>query len=126
MKAIGFDIGTTTVCGIVMDTVSGDVLEVKTLLNDSALTGDSFERLQDPEKILHQVKSMYYEFLDRFYDICCIGLTGQMHGIVFTDENGLSVSSLYTWQDESGNEKMPDGRSYAEWLSQETGYSTIR
>ena len=122
MKAVGIDIGTTTICGIVIDTESGEVLDVKTLSNDAVMQGEAFERLQDPEKILRLVQRMYYEFLGRYRDICSIGLTGQMHGIVFIDENGLAVSPLYTWQDESGNEKMSDGRSYAEHLSEETGY----
>lgn len=122
MKAIGIDIGTTTVCGIVMDTASGEILDVKTISNNAVMQGESFERLQNPEKILCLVQSIYHEFLERFRDICCIGLTGQMHGIVFTDENGMAVSPLYTWQDESGNEKMADGRSYAEHLSEKTGY----
>ena len=103
MKAVGIDIGTTTICGIVIDTESGEVLDVKTLSNDAVMQGEAFERLQDPEKILRLVQRMYYEFLGRYRDICSIGLTGQMHGIVFIDENGLAVSPLYTWQDESGN-----------------------
>lgn len=37
MKAIGIDIGTTTICGILMDAVSGTVLMTKTLPNDAAL-----------------------------------------------------------------------------------------
>lgn len=122
MKAIGIDIGTTTVCGIVMDAADGRVLAVQTLPNDSVIKGESFEWLQDPERIWKLVEKLYREFIGQYSDICSIGLTGQMHGIVYTDKNGKAVSPLYTWQDERGHEKMPDGRTYVERLSQETGY----
>ena len=36
-------------------------------------------------------------------DIAVIGITGQMHGIVYTDCNGMAISPLYTWQDGRGN-----------------------
>lgn len=122
MKAVGIDIGTTTICGIVMDAVTGVVEMVETLPNDSVLLGASYEWLQDPERIWHQVQKLYQEFLIRYPDICSIGLTGQMHGIVYTDRDGRAVSPLYTWQDERGNQMMKDGKTYAERLSQETGY----
>ena len=40
MKAIGIDIGTTTVCGVVMDLENRQVLEAKTLSNDSFLKSE--------------------------------------------------------------------------------------
>ena len=94
MKAVGIDIGTTTICGIVMDAVTGVVEMVETLPNDSVLLGASYEWLQDPERIWHQVQKLYQEFLIRYPDICSIGLTGQMHGIVYTDRDGRAVSPL--------------------------------
>jgi sedoheptulokinase len=45
-----------------------------------------------------------------------------MHGIVYTDAEGMAVSPLYTWQDERGNETAPDGRKYVEQLAEMTGY----
>ena len=40
MKAIGIDIGTTTVCGVVMDIENRKVLEAKTLQNDGFLISE--------------------------------------------------------------------------------------
>ncbi|MDO4323147.1 MAG: FGGY family carbohydrate kinase [Lachnospiraceae bacterium] len=122
MKAMGIDIGTTTICGIVIDAENGSVLSVQTLTNDSAFSGADYEWLQDPERIWELVQKMYREFLEQYSDICSIGLTGQMHGIVYTDAEGKSVSPLYTWQDERGNEAAADGRKYVEHLAEETGY----
>ncbi|MDY3250353.1 MAG: FGGY family carbohydrate kinase [Candidatus Choladocola sp.] len=122
MKAMGIDIGTTTVCGIVIDAETGHVLDVATLNNDSSIQGQPYAWEQDPERIWQLVQQMYRHFLTRYTDICSIGLTGQMHGMVYTDENGQAVSSLYTWQDERGNEAEADGRKYVEHLSEITGY----
>ena len=113
MKAIGIDVGTTTVCGIVMDAENGKIVDVQTLSNDSVIKGESFEWLQDPNRIWELVHQMYQDFLGKHSDICSIGLTGQMHGIVYIDAEGHSVGPLYTWQDERGNLEMEDGKTYA-------------
>ena len=42
MKTVGIDIGTTTVCGIVLDTQTGEVADVCTLANDAAIKGKDF------------------------------------------------------------------------------------
>ena len=115
MKAIGIDVGTTTVCGIVMDAENGKIVDVQTLSNDSVIKGESFEWLQDPNRIWELVHQMYQDFLGKHSDICSIGLTGQMHGIVYIDAEGHSVGPLYTWQDERGNLEMEDGKTYAEY-----------
>ncbi len=104
MKAIGIDIGTTTICGILIDAEEGTVLDVITLPNTFELKGAGYERLQDPGGIIRQAEALYRGFLGKYDDICSIGITGQMHGIVYTDAKGQAVSPLYTWQDESGNE----------------------
>lgn len=128
MKAIGIDIGTTTICGILMDAVSGTVLMTKTLPNNAALPApvkEPYARLQDPEKIHQKVYEIYQTFLQQVCgaaDISCIGLTGQMHGILYVDDKGQAVSPLYTWQDERGREKTAEGSSYVTVLSQNSGY----
>ena len=119
---MGIDIGTTTICGIVMDAQTGKVLSVQTLKNDAPVKGEAYEWLQDPARILELVQKMYREFLSEYSDICSIGLTGQMHGIVYTNAQGEAVSPLYTWQDERGNEQAPNGRKYVENLMELTGY----
>lgn len=122
MKAIGIDIGTTTVCGIVLDAETGEVLKVCTKSNTSKLEGKSYEKIQDPGVIMQIVSEIYQDFKSSFSDIGCIGVTGQMHGIVYTDANGEAVSPLYTWQDESGNELNADGVRYVDRLRELTGY----
>lgn len=122
MKAMGIDVGTTTVCGIVLDTETGKVVDVRTLANDSVIEGESYEWLQGPDRIWELVQQMYQEFTSK-HEICSIGLTGQMHGILYIDGEGNCVSPLYTWQDERGNLEMTEGKTYAEYLTEQMGYS---
>ncbi len=120
MKTLGIDIGTTTVSAVVRSDASG-VLAAVNLPNDSFLRSDAWARIQDPQRIWATVSACVDDLLDRFPDIRAIGLTGQMHGIVYLDGEGRAVSPLYTWQDGRGNLPYRD-RSYAAHLSAETGY----
>ena len=127
MKAIGLDIGTTTICGVVLDGKTGEVLFSRTLQNDSSRQEGkaAFEKRQDPARIMERIYELLEEMQKEHPQADSIGLTGQMHGIVYTDSQGNAVSDLYTWQDESGNEPYPDGKkqgeTYASYLSELTG-----
>lgn len=123
MKVIGLDIGTTTICAVVLDAEKGDVLKSVTLPNDTFIDNTKpFEKIQDPEKILSRATSLVDELLVGFDDVVSIGVTGQMHGLLYIDEKGNSVSGLYIWQDASANGIYKDGRSYAQYLTELTGY----
>lgn len=121
MKIIGIDIGTTSICGIVFDTESQNIVLSKTLPNNSFIKSEfDFEKIQNPEIIMDTV----YEILDGFYseDIAAIGFSGQMHGIVYTDKNADAVSPLYIWQDERAAKEYQNGVSYAQHLGCFAGY----
>ncbi|HBL40770.1 MAG TPA: hypothetical protein DDY98_04060 [Ruminococcaceae bacterium] len=120
MKVIGLDIGTTTVCGIALDCESGKIRKTVTLPNDSFLVGKPFEKIQSPEIILRKVTALCEELCAEFSPEA-IGISGQMHGIVYLNEDGKAVSPLYTWQDESADQAV-DGTTYAVKLSSLTGY----
>lgn len=53
-----------------------------------------------------------------------VGITGQMHGIVYTNKNGNAVSPLYTWQDLRGNLPYKD-TTYAKYLKSYAGYGNV-
>ncbi len=122
MNVIGLDIGTTTICGIAVDAKSGELLKSVTLDNDSFIDGKPFEKIQSPEKIIEKVTALAAELTREFAPVCAIGITGQMHGIVYINADGKAVSPLYTWQDESGNEPLKNS-TYAKVLSETTGYN---
>ena len=122
MKYIGIDIGTTTISIVVVDE-QGYIPEKKyTLANGSFLpTVHPWERPQDVRIILSKVNHVLDEIMDNYNDISAIGLTGQMHGIVYTDENGSAVSPLYTWQDGRGSQPDFEGRSICSILAEDFG-----
>ena len=122
MKILGLDIGTTTVSAVVWQ--DGRVLDSVTEKNDSFLQTDhSFERLQDVSYISRIAFDVVEQMFAAHSDIKRIGLTGQMHGIVYLDAKGNAVSSLYTWQDSRGDLLCENGESYAAYISRITGHS---
>ena len=123
MKSIGLDIGTTTICGILMDAANGELIKKITLPNDSAIEGKTaFEKLQDPKKIEEKCQWIVETLASEAEDLVTIGVTGQMHGIVYLNQAGEAVSPLYSWQDGRGGQIYQDGKTYAETLSEQSGY----
>ena len=98
MKSIGIDIGTTTLSFTVTERDTLAVIQNYTIANDSFIqTGNPWERIQDTDVILSRIHPVLNEILDTYSDISAIGITSQMHGIVYTDRQGNAVSPLYTW-----------------------------
>lgn len=104
MKALGLDIGTTTISAVVVGMEEREILKAYTIPNGSFIETDlPWEKIQDPDKIMQKALGLLEEILQEHQDIGVIGLTGQMHGIAYLDENGKHISPLYTWQDGRGN-----------------------
>ena len=123
MQIIGIDIGTTSICGVVVDAENGTVLQSKTINSEAFIESKkTFEKMQSPQKII----SIATEILDSLItdNTAAIGVTGQMHGIVYIDNNGTAVSPLYTWQDKRGDEPYLD-TTYAKYLGSFTGYGCV-
>lgn len=124
MKAIGIDIGTTSICGVLVDTQSGEIIKSVTKNSEAFIkTSNEWEKIQDTQKIIN----MAVDITDSLIcdDCACIGITGQMHGIVYYDKDGSAVSSLYTWQDGRGNQIYKDGNTYSNYLGIPTGYGYV-
>lgn len=124
MKSLGIDIGTTTISAAVIDPAANTVLTTRTVPNDSFIrTERSWEKIQDAEKICAKVFGLADELLKTHQEIESIGLTGQMHGIVYVDRQGECIGPLYTWQDERG--ALPcscyGGKSVCDLLSETYG-----
>ena len=122
MKTLGLDIGTTSISAVVFESETG-VLASRTVKNNAFLESQSWERIQDPMKIQKTAVSVVEELLSAFPDVSAIGVTGQMHGILYLNSLGEPVSPLYSWQDGRGNLSHDAHRTWVEYLSESTGYS---
>lgn len=119
---IGLDIGTTSISAVAVKASTGALLRAVTVPNDSALPSpDGISRLQDPARIAKTALGLKEALAAEFSSVAAIGVTGQMHGILYLDRAGRAASPLYTWQDGRGN--LPyAGSTYAAYLSERTGY----
>lgn len=94
MKVIGIDMGTTSICGILAEVETGCVIKSRTLASNAFLNGCAeWEKIQSVEKIILAAEEILESFLCD--DVVAIGVTGQMHGIVYVNKEGKSESPLY-------------------------------
>ncbi len=122
MVAAGLDIGTTTISSVVVDADSGEILDQMVIANNTFRYGKYQEaRIQDPERIIYLAEAALGNLPARFPDICGVGLTGQMHGMLYVNRSGEAVSPLYTWQNPWGNLPFASGESYAKYLQTRVG-----
>lgn len=123
MRAIGLDVGTTTICAIVLDAETGVIIDTTTIKNNAFIASKkTWEKIQDPSIIMDNIEKIISQLTAKYAPIACIGITGQMHGIVYLNQEGEAVSPLYTWQDGRGDLPFKGNLSYAEYLSKTTGY----
>lgn len=114
MRAIGIDIGTTTISVILMSGDTGELLDSRTMTHHAALENGQ----QDPDKLVRLAEKTVRELTEVYGPVDSIGLTGQMHGVLYVDEQGNAVSPLYTWQNDMGNRVYSDETTYAQALKQ--------
>ncbi|MDO5701736.1 MAG: FGGY family carbohydrate kinase [Lachnospiraceae bacterium] len=119
MKAMGIDLGTTSISMIMVDGESGTLIGSRTVNSDAFISGmHASSREQDPGKILDHVIRGLYELTGAYGRPDVIGMTGQMHGMLYVDDKGEAVSPLFTWQDGSGSIPIRDGKSAVQILKE--------
>lgn len=123
MHYIGIDIGTSSISCVAYN-YEMEKIESVTIDNDSNLPSTlTWEKTQSPRRIMQIVENIMEDFYAQYPNIRGIGVTGQMHGILYVNEQGEAVSPLYTWQDGRGNQPCRDDQTYAMFLSEQTGYT---
>jgi sedoheptulokinase len=122
MIVFGLDIGTTSISGVALELPGGKLLRSVTRPSGAWLHSDGVRAEQDPDRIMRTVRDIVQEFTAMYPNAAGIGLTGQMHGVLYVDRSGRAVSPLYTWQDRRGLLPANDRETYVEWLERETGY----
>ena len=82
MKTLGIDIGTTTISAAVLE--DEQFLASETRANGAFIPSAlACAREQDVEKITQTALSVIETLFERYPDIHSIGVTGQMHGILY-------------------------------------------
>jgi sedoheptulokinase len=120
---IGLDIGTTSICGVAYELPEGKTRRAITVPNRSAIAeSGNAEEGQHPDQLLDTVEQILRTLTFHYPDIEGIGVTGQMHGVLYTDHEGHAVSPLYTWQDQKGRIPAGDGDTLVDRLVRECGY----
>ena len=121
MKLLGLDVGTTTICGVVIDAADGHLAFVQTENNASGLPSrHRWESAQDPDVAVRIARLILEKAVAAHRDIRGIGISSQMHGVLYVDRSGNAVSPLFTWQDGRGD--LPfQGGTYASFVSSALG-----
>ena len=115
---LGVDVGTTSISAAVVGEAGARTFSIP---NGCAVNCGGNRREQDAKAICLRVRRMVDELLERFPAVCAVGFDGQMHGVVYVDENGRAVSNLMTWQDGRADEEI-DGESACALIRRATGY----
>ncbi|HEY9595332.1 MAG TPA: FGGY family carbohydrate kinase, partial [Spirochaetia bacterium] len=121
MTIADIDLGTTTICGLLLDAETGRIVSVVTEPNTAAVRGRPDEALQDPDAIVAIAERIVGGFLEAGADLRGIGIAAQMHGILYVDRDGRAIGPLATWQDGRGDRRGPGGESHAERVSRAVG-----
>lgn len=124
---IGLDIGTTSISATVINQDSRHQVESFTIpyhypvvSEEPDFSQQDFSQ-QDPSLILGEVLCLLDQILAKYRSIQSIGLTGQMHGILYVDHAGIAVSPLMNWQDRRA-ERIYDGQqTYCGHIQELTG-----
>lgn len=118
--SVGIDIGTTTVSAVVYDIDNKELIEAYTIPHNSYAISDAYFE-QRVDIIMEKSEKLLYHIIDNYQDVISIGISGQMHGIVYIDSNGEAVSNLINWQDKRADKVLENGKSACQIISQITG-----
>lgn len=100
---VGIDIGTTNISVMALDVDEGGVAQFFTLPNRRIESKERYSYLQDPHAIEKDVRVLLGNIEGSIQSIC---VTGQVHGILYYDKEGLALSPLYTWLDQRSLERI--------------------
>lgn len=120
--AVGIDLGSTTISATVIDIANNIQVESYTISNGAEIRLENpcfYE--QAPSIICDKVIRLIEIITDNYKNIKAIGITGQMHGIVYIDKSGNAVSNLITWQDKRADENFKNGVTYCDNIFELTG-----
>ncbi|MDR2159826.1 MAG: hypothetical protein LBP23_07140 [Treponema sp.] len=122
MIAAGLDAGTTNIELVLVDLDECRVRVYRSVPNRRLTPDDPLAFLQDPVEIAGTVQRLLSQEKE---PVVSIGITGQVHGILYTDRAGKALSPLYTWLDRHGAGPLEKygGKTPQELFTEKTGYT---
>ena len=119
---VGIDIGTTTISASVIDLTEKKQIEFYTIENDFNIKSEqSYFAEQNAQGIANKALELLDHIINCYTNIRSVGVTGQMHGILYVDQNGDAVSPLVTWQDKRGDRVAEGNMTYCDQIQSLTG-----
>ena len=118
--SVGVDIGTTTISMVVFDIEHKKPVEIYSVPHHSYVCADAYSE-QNVFTILNQTEELLDQLTKKYPQIVSIGITGQMHGIVYVNSNGEPISNLINWQDKRADQPLESGRNGCQWIEEITG-----
>lgn len=115
---VGIDIGTTNITITALDLAARRVPSSRSLPNRRIFNDEPYAYIQDPHAIEESVRTLLGDLSDPIAAVC---VTGQVHGIVYYDREGMACSPLYTWLDQRAMEVF-DNMSSQQALYEQTGH----
>jgi sedoheptulokinase len=120
MIVAGIDLGTTNIELALVDLDECRLKMHRSVPNRRLDSDDPLAFLQDPEGIAAAVRELLSQMET---PAASIGITGQVHGILYTDGAGKALSPLYTWLDRhgAGHPAGYGGKTSQELFAEKTG-----
>ncbi len=118
--AVGIDIGTTTISAAIIDLDNKEQVDVFSVPHNSYVKNNVTSE-QSVSVIIDKSKGLLDLIYRSYGNIVSIGITGQMHGIVYLNNDGEAVSNLINWQDKRGDIPTKDGMSVCQLIKKLTG-----
>lgn len=117
--SVGIDIGTTTISAVVYDIQNKIQVMSYTIFHNSYIHSDIYSE-QNVNLIIEEATKLLNKIVDTYENIASIGITGQMHGIVYVDCNGAPVSNLINWQDKRADITFENGKTTCQIIKELT------
>jgi len=112
MKALGIDIGSSSIKGAVLDLSSLTVMTPVARPFPSPIEGLPTGWVEiDPIAVVHAVDDVLSSLIEQAPDATWLGFSGQMAGLILLDDQARPLTNYVSWQDQRSTETSGDGKS---------------
>lgn len=110
MRAIGLDIGSSSIKGGLLNTDTGTIEGVRSRPFPNSLTGEVLEFEVHPQQIVEAARAVLNELLATSGPVRSVWVCCQMGGVILCDESGRAVSNYISWRDQRLLDRHPSGQ----------------